>query len=247
MWELNNPTIERAVLDFSSSGQQALSVSRLTQDSQIIFNAIELIDWAPSVFQAIVCEACGTPGCASGGWVTLRRSGELVLLIPALEEISEPKRGQLEFAPPGYLLERGAAYWTNSDYDELRILLPRLPDRDGIRQLRSREALALFRLEAPHHMFGVPPGDFTVRDDNLVGTSHGDARSIVNEIKGVTETISSKDQAVTIREARPGEEVISLYIDSFDFVDWGAMVRSETGSYLMLASKFVVDTEAPSN
>ena len=247
MWELDNPTIESTVLDFSSSGQVAMSVSRLVQDGQVIFNAIELIDWQPHAFQATVCEACGTPGCASGGWIALRSSGGLVLFVPAFDAIAESRQRQDEYAPPSYLLERGAAYLTNAGYDQLRTRLSKLPHRGDLRQFRSGEAVAMYQLEAPYRMFGVPPDEFAVRDDSLVGASRGDVRSVVKEIKVLAETLASKDQPVTIRELRPDEEVVSLYIDSFDFVDWGAMAASASASYLMVGSKFVLENEAPSS
>jgi hypothetical protein len=243
MWELDHPTIEHTVLDFTHSGQARMPASRLVQDGRVIFNAIELIDWQPDTFQAILCEACGTPGCASDGWVSLRFSAGFVLLIRAFGEMFYSSQAQIEYAPPAWLRERGAAYLTNDTYDQLRASLQGLPSRDSLRQLGSREAVAIARLETPYRTFGEAPADFLVRTENLVGTSHNDVQSIIGEITSLARILESEDQPVTLRMPLPDEEVVSLYIDSFDFVDWGVMVRSSQDSHLMLASRFVIDTE----
>jgi len=45
MWKILNPEIEPATLDFSSSGQDKLRLSRLVSDEVELINAIELVDW----------------------------------------------------------------------------------------------------------------------------------------------------------------------------------------------------------
>ena len=247
MWEITKPVIERVVLDFSSSGQPETRVSRLMQDGQVIFNAIELIDWTPSPFQAIVCETCGTPGCASGGWLNLRSTGELILLLPVFGEMSEPRHSRVEYAPPSYFLDEGVPYLTRLAYDRLQITLPQLPPLRDIPSLRTGEGVSLFQIEAPYQLFGVPPNDFVYSRDLVVGVSNGDVRERLNQIQALALDYINTDTQAILRPQRDDEEILSLYVDSFDFIDWPALACADATCRLIIASRFVLNAEEPAN
>lgn len=61
MWQIKNPEVKPATLDFSSSEQGKLQVSQLFSDGVELINALELVDWDSEDTQFLVCESCGTP------------------------------------------------------------------------------------------------------------------------------------------------------------------------------------------
>ena len=58
MWQIKNPEVKPATLDFSSSGQGKLQVNQLFADGIELINALELVEWYSEDTQFLVCEAC---------------------------------------------------------------------------------------------------------------------------------------------------------------------------------------------
>ena len=72
--------VERWNPDFSSSGQRSPIWHRVVCGQRVITNSLEWVGWGGNPVQVILCDACGHPGCASGGYVHLSRLAEYVLL-----------------------------------------------------------------------------------------------------------------------------------------------------------------------
>ena len=89
MLQLLNPTLKRAKLDFSDSGQSKVFVTQLWENKTKIINAIEYVNWSDFELQFLVCEVCGYVGCKPQNWISLRRTESLVLIIPAFTSIEE--------------------------------------------------------------------------------------------------------------------------------------------------------------
>src|SRR5687768_9171850 len=127
MWQIKNPEIRPATLDFSSSGQNRLQVSQLFADGIEIINALELVHWDEEKIQFLICEACGFTHCKPGNWVSLRKSESLILILPPFEAISGESRENEEYRPPNYLNQKGVAYFDADIYENLRSKHPSFP------------------------------------------------------------------------------------------------------------------------
>ena len=105
MWQLKSPTKKIAKLDFSGSGQSKITITQLYENDTKLINGIELVNWGQKDLQFIVCEVCGFAGCQLHNWVTFKRAGDIVLIIPAFKAIQEE---ETRYFPPCAVMALGA-------------------------------------------------------------------------------------------------------------------------------------------
>ena len=149
MWQIHNPEIRTATLDFGSSDQGLVNVSQLYSDDVQLINAIELVEWDTNENQVLVCEACGFVQCKPGDWVSLRRAEPLILVLPAFDVFVENEKANDEYSPPWYISKKGTAYFDPATYESLQANHSALPPVESIRGLNMREAILIFQWEAP--------------------------------------------------------------------------------------------------
>src|SRR5438093_13449493 len=74
-----NYSLEKWRPNFSSSGQTSPEWARITCSGIELCNSLDWLDWPENPVQVQICDACGTPGCSSGGYVHISKLGELML------------------------------------------------------------------------------------------------------------------------------------------------------------------------
>lgn len=157
MWRIRELTIQDTEYDFSSAGLARGWSQRLLADDVEVANLLSFIDWRADDVQLLVCKSCGSPGCASGGWVTLRRAGEVVLILPSFGRIATGVVEIQEHAPPPYLMDRGIILLDSSAYCSLRAQVSRAPVQSELRALTGAEAARVVQWEAPRGVLGRIP------------------------------------------------------------------------------------------
>ncbi len=239
MWHIENPKFEKITLDFSSSEQGKFPATRLVSDGVEIINPIELIEWEDDEVQLFVCDHCGTVRCASGGWITFRSSGDLVLLMPAYEAMNEDSWSQTEFSPPYFIRKNGAAYFDKQIYESLREQISEFPPFEKIKPLQMREAMWLVQSNAPLRILGKPSTLEIDRRkfDFAVAASEGEPRETLKEAENLLRENFENQSSAYLRRLSQNEESIWLFLDATEFVDWQVMILSQ-GKY-----KFVLDNE----
>jgi len=75
----SSPSFETWSPDFSSSELTNPTWTRLRLDRTELCNSLEFVDWINNPVQVQICDACGTVGCASGGYIHLSTIGEFVI------------------------------------------------------------------------------------------------------------------------------------------------------------------------
>lgn len=243
MWQIKNPIIKTTTLDFSSSGQNNFPCSQLFSEDTELINAIELVDWADEQIQLLICGACGIPGCQSGGWVSLRVAGDLILILPAFDAWLDNDKIEAEYEPPYYMLEQGIPYFTLADYKSLRSRHSSFPLIDKIRQLTLKEAISAFQMETPSRIFGNPPEKIVTRKEAVIGASEGDENEHLKFIEEFTQRHKDNESPVKLRLPKATETVISLYFDTHEFIEWKVLAGSDSEFLLMLNSEFVISLE----
>src|SRR4051794_12207457 len=78
----DQPVFERWSPDFSSSGLANPVWTRAKCDGSELCNSLEWTDWEDDPVQVQLCDACGTPGCASGGYARISALAGFVLWTP---------------------------------------------------------------------------------------------------------------------------------------------------------------------
>jgi len=239
MWQIKNLELKSAILDFNSSGQSKFAVSQLFSDGIQLVNVLELIDWGTEDTQVLICEGCGITECKSGDWVSFRRSGSLVLMLPANAYVWGNSEDKNEYRPPSYLKRQGIACLELSTYEDLRSRNSSVPTVDTIRPLTLRDAALLFHWNAPANVLGVPP-EIRVNQDIVVGSSEGDQREQLDRLEKLLRTHYEDKSVAQLRPIAGNERVISLYLDAAEFIEWQALVSDGSEYRLLIDSKVIL-------
>ena len=155
MWQLTHPTVKSVALNLVDTGQGKTTVAQLWQDDIRLINAVDRVNWqdAGANFQFELCETCGLVGCKPHGWVSVRRVGDFIGILPAFETVDQAAKGlQDEYLPPTYLYN-GAIWLDQAKYEQLHSLIP-ISLYDQLPQLTAWEAAKLLQWEATHTVLG---------------------------------------------------------------------------------------------
>lgn len=242
MWEIKNPSIQKAKVDFTSSGQGFREVSQLVFDEVVIMNALELMDFDEDRIQVLICDHCGTVNCQSGGWINLRLSGDFVLMIPAFDEMQD-EWSKTEYGPPRYFGKEGTPYFNLETYKNLQNQNNYFPKIENIKPLQAREAMRLAQLYMPMNLFGNPP---EVRLNvekarNIVASSEGEPKECLKEIEDILLQNYEKKSFANLRRVTPDEEIVYLFTDEVEFIDWQILVKDNSEKKLLIEETFVVE------
>jgi hypothetical protein len=243
MWQIKNPEIKPATLDFSSSAQGKLQVSQLFADGIELINALELVDWDSEATQFLVCEACGYMHCKSGDWVSLRKSDSLILILPVSEYVWGDSREKEEYRPPYYLTKQGIAYLDSFTYESLRSHHSSFPPVEQIHPLNMREATLLFQWDAPAQVLGEPP-EVHIRRDVILASSEGDCVEYLKQLEALVQRQYQDTSPAILRPTLEREQVISFYLDAEEFIEWKALVFDGSAYRLLVDSRYVIACEA---
>ncbi len=247
MWRIENPELRRQTLDFTASEQGLRKFTQLFAEGIELINALELTEWRDDDTQFLLCDGCGIEGCKKGDWVRVRRSGSLILILPAFDYVwAERDYDKTEYFPPSYLTKRGIAYFDRETYEGLRSRYeaqrPKhasFPPFEQIRQLSMREAALAFHWDAPAEVLGAPPV-VQPRQDLIVGSSEGDEVEYVKLLAVLISQQYEDESPAVLRPLSPDERIVSIYLDAAEFIDWKALVFDGASYRLLMDSQFVI-------
>lgn len=243
MWEIKNPIIQKSKLDFTSSRQGFYEVSQLVFDGIILMNALELMEFDGDEVQLLICDSCGTINCESGNWVSFRKSGDYILLIPAFEQMEDDEWSKTQFSPPRYLKKEGTPFFDLQVYENLRKQLPDFPKTDEIKNLKMQEAMRLTQQNIPLRIFGEP-SQINVRHDKFKNITASSEETVDEQLKRIEEILRKNYQnnsPARLRRPSLDEEIIYLFIDINEFTDWQALIKTNSGYFLMLEEEFLIE------
>lgn len=243
MWEIKNPVIQKTKLDFTSSGQGFCEVSQLVSDGVVLMNALELMEFDEDEVQLLICDHCGTINCESGNWVSFRKSADYILLIPVFEQMEDDEWSKTQYSPPGYLKKEGTPFFDLQVYENLREQFPDFPKTDVIKNLEMREAMRLAQQNMPLRIFGEPP-QINVRHDKFKYITASSEKTVEEQLKRIEEILRQnyqKTSAARVRRPSANEKIIHLFIDINEFTDWQALIKTDSGYFLMLEEEFLIE------
>jgi hypothetical protein len=243
MWEIKKPTIQKAKLDFTSSEQGFCEVSQLVSDSIVLMNALELMEFDEGEVQVLICDRCGTTGCESGNWISFRKSGDYILLIPAFEQMADDEWSKTEYSPPKYYKQKGTPFFDLQNDKDLRDNFSDFPKIDEIKNLKMQEAMRLAQQNMPLRIFGEPP-EINVRHDKfkyITAASEGTADEQLKRLQEILSKNYQNNSFARIRRPSANEEIISLFTDINEFTDWQALIKTNSDYFLMLEEEFLIE------
>jgi hypothetical protein len=213
--------------NFSSSGQRSPAWSRLLVDGRELCNALEDVDWSPNPVQVELCDACGTPGCASGGYADLSRLGEQVLWTPAVTD-GEDDWARDQYAPAWVLVDGGAALFPPASWQRLRERFGALPAAATLVPTTRRMLAEAWRAQARRRLAGQTLAETMEHARRLVLTSdRWDRDEAVAMLTRVAGWLGADPHAPVEGEllpaARTGAVIETFYTDGPTDEDWPAL------------------------
>lgn len=231
MWTPREFKAKPKKMDFSSSGQGSVEVTAIYADDENLANAIELMDFEGDPIQFQVCDHCGFPGCSSGGWLSIRKLGEVTLMVPAFSEMDRGTWEASEYDPPYFTRVKGSVLMDEQKYREIGALVPKLPSVKEIKSISSHELARLLQWEAPFRVLGDSPGPIGFRRELLSTTSFSDDTEAVERLLDIFHLFESGDIKLELKSIKEEDEKVSFFLDASDFIEWIPLVRKSDGQY----------------
>jgi len=240
MWTPKEFSTKQKKMDFSSSGQAEVEVTALYADGQNLMNAIELMEFDCDPIQFQVCDHCGYSGCASGDWLSIRKVGKSVIILPAFTVMDDGEWESSEYDPPYFTRTKGSILLESEKYEEFRKLTKGIPTLSEVKKISSYEVARLLQWEAPFRMFGDYPNPITIKSDLLCTTSLESDDLAVDELKKLMNHFQSSKLEIDLIPISGEDEKISFFLDGTEFMEWVPMVKRNNVFGLMLSSEYSI-------
>ncbi len=241
MWTVRELSVESVSYDFTDAGLGRGRSNRVLADGVEIANLASTVDLDDVTTQVVVCTSCGYPGCAPGGWVSVRRLGEFALIIPAFSRMAGSEDELREYAPPPYLVERGVLLLGQDNYRVLGGMVERAPSLSAVAPLNGRDAARVVQWEAPGGVLGRMPDPVQPRAEEFLAFE-GDLGKegglqlldeAIRQLEGTT--------AVRLRSLQPQDAPVMAYLDLPRAPGWSPIVRVPGGARLRIGAEWILD------
>jgi hypothetical protein len=158
MWIPSNLEVVRVSYSFEASEQGVHRDRALRADGTTVVNMLSLVDWGEDPVQVEICDACGTLGCAIGGYVAPRRLGPYVVLAPSTRAYFDAAEDsdRTNFRELSLIRKRGLPLIPATEWERLYDGGAPLPSTNGLRTMTWREAALAAQFEAPLRLLGDP-------------------------------------------------------------------------------------------
>lgn len=231
LWTVETVEFRARELDFSSAGGGKHATTAVIADDTEIVNALDLVDTTEDPIALIVCGHCGTPGCAGGNRVQVRRFGDGILIMPAFDAMAAGDWELAEYGPPSYLSRRGAALFRGRSLAKLERRIPFFADLDRWPPLIGRDAARLIQWDAPARALGTFPDKPRLRSELIAAAATGTVPEAEAALAATLERFATDARPV---QPLPGEPV-TFYLDQAGFPEWAPLTFDGTTYRLALA------------
>lgn len=229
--EIKDIKVQPRTIDLASSGQGKQKSAMLVGDGVVLLNNIEYTHYDENEFQAILCGSCAIIGCQAGGWVSLRRLGEYVAIVPAAYAMQDDAFDAVHYAPPSYLITAGAMTLSSCTYDKLQAELQLLPPIQAIKPIDAFETLAVLKITAPGNVLGKLAEPTIVLKDSFLAVSEGD---LDHELQALQDAIESTEKTGGPYHSAKPDRVVEFHLDLPNYPTWAGLGYSNNKPMLIL-------------
>lgn len=227
--------------DFSSSGQPNPSWTRVRFGGGILVNTLEWANWVENPVQLIVCDACGTEDCASGGYVHVSRLADFVLLTAPQVSLDDDW-SKTQYAPLIALESLGAIAIPDSTWANWRAAVPGMPDSSIFPPATGRALAEAWALGPgrPKNVERLP----ALLHHRLVGCDTLTPESAICRVEHWLNQFLSRAgiplKASVVTPAELGVTLETLYFDGPGSEDWLALALGTETDYIVLDNEHVL-------
>jgi hypothetical protein len=228
VWLIQDFSIREVTLGIGDADFRPIHTSGVYCGDVCLINATTLCDFSTDPCQLTICH-CGEIGCSSSGYVSFRRIGEFVAMIPAFKGLgSDDEHVRSRHEPPMYFdhQERNGAVFDREIYSALQARVPELPVAAEIPRLFATEAISLIQLAAPLQVLGSFPDRPTLKKNLILAVTLGDVGSEINAVNSFITAVIEANARVDL--AGPSEEwtPIEFHLNEVGFPSWTSFKRS---------------------
>ncbi|GEJ55958.1 hypothetical protein [Anaeromyxobacter diazotrophicus] len=233
MWIVSKLVVTPRTYSFASSGQGTNEDLVLHADDQELVNMLRLVDWSEDPVQVVVCDACGTVGCATGNYVAVRRLADYVVFAPPTRPYEETadETEKVQYLEPWFIRKRGVPLVPVAEWDRLRNDGFPLPSSESMSPLRWSEAVIAAQIEAPHRMLGDPGQKPQQRLSEVVQATDPWLEAEVLDRLGDVAAWRAKGTIATLRKIISGQKGSLILKDPFQEVVLFGKDGDEFGLY----------------
>lgn len=127
----DQPSLEKWSPDFSTSGLPNPTWTRLLCDRTELCNSLEWTEWRGNPVQVQICDACGTTGCASGGYVHISALRDFVVWTAPRHE-DAPGTTEARFFPASAIERFGSIAFPTAVWKSLQAAAVEVPDAGSL-------------------------------------------------------------------------------------------------------------------
>lgn len=240
MWKPNLITAKKAELELRYYQSVVIDVTQIYFDDGLFCNGVELLRIYDGSVQFIVCSHCGGTDCMAGNYLSIRRCGNFVVLIPSFLEMEEGDWEATHYWPPYKVEKNGAIYLTKEQYSELKAFIPKLKAYRDLDFITRHEVALLVQWEAPYKALGEYPLEIELNQDLYLTTESPLEEGIIKELYMViNDFLASKAIANCIESSEVNS---AIFLDTIDFLQWNPITEIEGKFHLRLDPIFVFRT-----
>ena len=250
MYRCTATLLETWTPDFSSSEPSNPDWLRVTAGGKVLSNGLTAVDWSENPVQLVLCESCGFPGCASGGYAHVSFLNDTILITTP--QITDPDDWEQTQYAASYFVEKfGSAAIPLSVWEEWRKAAPDLPLAASFPRTTAQTLADAWRMApAPPTRVDTLGEIVPMLKSRLLAT---DTMNVATAIRHVTRLVEWLDgigngEIIGVLDA-PGENITieTLYFDGPGEADWPAFAVQHDQLFLMLgrACMFVPVTAGP--
>lgn len=204
MWIPAKLEIVPVLFSFAASEQGVHRDRALRADGRTLVNMLELVEWGEDPVQVEICDACGTVGCATGGYVAPRRLGSYVVVAPSTKAYFDAAEecDRTNFRELSLIRKRGLPLIPATEWQRLYDGGAPLPSVAGLRAMMWREAALAAQFEAPLRLLGDPGSRMSRFSSRVAATDPWIDPADLDRLGDPLAWRHPADAGVSVREAK---------------------------------------------
>jgi hypothetical protein len=222
----DQPIVEKWFPDFSTSGLPDPAWTRVKYGRVVLCNSLEWTEWSGNPVQVELCDACGTVGCGSGGYVHVSAFGDVILwTVPDDSTAPDAMKGRVF---PATAIEKfGSVAFPIGVWESFHLAAVEVPGAGSLaradgRALRDAWAVGETRPKAVERLLPMLRTCLLAADTLDVADA---IRWVEHWLRWFDERAGSAVEGLLASPASTGAKIEKLYFDGPGTADWVALAR----------------------
>lgn len=224
--------------DFTDSGQSSPDWTKVFKEIDVFCNSLEWTEWDNNPVQLILCEHCGHSECETGGYVTISRLNDFLIITNPERDIND-SYDISQFTPHILLRKYGTIIIERKTWDQWKKDYS-LPDFSVFPPLRKRDLLDSWLLEH-YKIKGIESFSilFEYLNSDLLTSDNYDKYDVVKKLKEKIVIYSDRLKDDFCGELIENQlQTERLYFNGPKDLDWPCFTEIDGDLFLTISDKY---------